>query len=205
MAFIACFLFLSGLTACAVGIVTHFVARRFNKRRGYTLGFLITFFVMITVLFYNAQSILESYTVSGFGVSAEEANKHLFAFKLPPEATDVNYYHNPFLGTDNVADFKIDEESFLIWAAKNGWKMKQFGNKERISDEKPLSGDEQGAVYSSGYPVHPVRSYVDEDFDKAVEIHNGYYCCTIPPHSDMGETICYDLDTSRAYIESCNR
>lgn len=202
MGLIPLMLFAGILAAVLVRWFIYFAARRSKYRRMYiTVGSVAAFFVVLA----NTQNVLDGFTHVGFGVSVEEANKHLFAFKLPPEAIDVNYRRNFFLGTDHVADFSIDEKSFLAWAAENGWQMERFITRERISNQNQPPVNLPDYVSSFTHSVCPTKSYVDEDFQKTVEIHNGYYCSTIPPHDDAGKIIYYDLDTSRAYVQSNNR
>jgi hypothetical protein len=168
---------------------------------------MITFFVVFIIFIMNLQNIVAVYTYSGTDVSVEEANKHLFAFKVPSGATEVNYYHNHF-GGSSVADFKIDEKTFLAWAAKNGWKMERFVTKDRMENIEPQPDlPEDVSLYTvelSPRTAYTTKFFTDHKSPDLAEIHNGYFCSTYPPDSDVGKYIYYDIDTSRAYIFASN-
>ena len=207
MGLLISFVFASAFAAFLVWLIISYAARRLHKIWG-CAGGVITFFVVFAIFITNLQNIISAYTYSGFGVSVEEANKHLFAFKLPPQATEVNYFHSHFAGSHS-ADFKIDEKSFLAWATENGWKMERFVTEDRIANKETLPDlPEDASLYTVELFPKTVdiaaKSFTDSQSKETTEIHNGYFCSTYPPDSDVGKVIYYDIDTSRAYIYASN-
>ena len=206
MGFLLSLFLVSALAAFLAYLVVSHLTRRSANSRAYSVsGASLTFVVLVAILTANFSNIMGRFTRFGSGVSVEEANKHLFAFKLPPEATDVDYFCNPCLG-NNVADFKIDEESFLAWAAENGWEMERFVTEERVANQesKPDLPEDASLYTLESFPrtAYVTRSFVDPQSEGMVEICNGYFCSTYPPDSDAGEEIYYDIDSLRAYIHS---
>ena len=208
MGLFALMVFASGFAALVAGLIVRTLTRHSRNRAAYgVIGFFVTGIVVFGIFVFSAQSIIDNSTKIGFGVSTEEANRDLLSFKLPPEATDVNYRNNIWLGTLDVADFTIDEKSFLAWAKKNGWHMKRFITTEREDELQNESLDDSipSTLLSSPESVYPTKCFVEEDHD-LVDIYNGYHANTYKEENpDFGESITYDLDNSRAYIISTTR
>lgn len=143
----------------------------------------------------------------GFAVTPAEANRVAFirAIGVPEAARDVNYRVSPAFGLLVVLDFQIGENDFLRWMAKKGWTPHHFVRDQQrgIVWDDPKATLPKFAPSLSQATVTPVRSYLEGSHEE-VEVREGYYFDNYDPkddYDDSGDTVVYDSEKGRAYLE----
>jgi hypothetical protein len=195
---------LLGFTASLAVWVVHRCWSRLRRQPHKSSRFVIVLAVMAFPLVCSGIFVwLPWVTIkSGVDVSADVANKHLVTFKVPSDATHVDFRNAVFSGLVDVADFAIDEKRFLAWASSNGWKVHRFSyDGAGLQWQESVENLPKYASGNAGRVV-PVQSILNRTYDWT-EIRNGYYFDDYRERRshDCGLTVMYDLDHSRAYVQ----
>lgn len=118
------------------------------------------------------------------GATSEQANRNLRFLDLPQAASNVTYRHDMYAGLTEAAEFTIEEQGFLDWAAENQWQPIPFDVGE------PLGRFSAGwftSVFHEGEPPPIIRGYRWDDYERDTT-------------DDNGTAVLYDLESKRCYV-----
>ncbi|MCH8868855.1 MAG: hypothetical protein IIC85_04035 [Chloroflexi bacterium] len=202
---------LAPLLALSICLGARFIIRRVARRKNkehvaapIMLGVWVLGFPPLVV---GAWALLIYLTThNGIDTTASEANRYLHAFQLPPNASDVDFRHSEFMPIPDRADFLINENDFLAWAAVNQWNVCRF-----TYDGEEVHWQEHAGVLPAHAPtdwitVVPIQSVMEQNV-RRIDVQEGYYFDTYDhdKFDDSGMTVVYDLINSRAYIHDTSR
>jgi hypothetical protein len=145
--------------------------------------------------FFNLIAIFAGLALLAFGLlvavtwrSAPKIEKHIPSIDwLPPEASDISYVETKGFGWYRFAEFTISEPDLRRFIETNQWNLEE-------KNDIILSG-------RSGLNEEPLREFYGE---KSNYIPNALYYSDRKSNGG-GTTLTYDLDTSRAYLDTSHR
>ena len=103
--------------------------------------------------------------------------------KLPATSSDITIFRNSNITGEFLADFKVSEHDFVLFATENHWLVQPITNAAVVFQAK---------AFHEGHP------------NDTKEISDGLYYSQRAANGG-GVTVAYDRKNGRAYIESSSR